>query len=65
MKGITKERMIEIIQVNFADGAVIMENSTTLAQMWEQLGDTYFIENNRWKLTRTFDGREIKDDDFL
>lgn len=61
MKGIEKERLIAIIQENFKDGAIIMENSRTLELMWDQLGDTYFIENNRWVLTRTHDGREVED----
>ncbi|MEK3993695.1 hypothetical protein MKY29_02985 [Psychrobacillus sp. FSL K6-2365] len=52
MKGLTKERMIQIIQANFGDGEVILERESRLKTMWDQFGDDYFIEHNEWTLTK-------------
>lgn len=52
MKSLTKEELIALINKNFKDGDFIFKNDFALEMLWEQFGDDYFIENNRWVLTK-------------
>ncbi|AFQ96493.1 hypothetical protein [Bacillus phage vB_BceM_Bc431v3] len=52
MKAIKKEDMLRIIAHNFDDGEVIFKDSNRLEQMWEQLGDDWYIVDGRWQLTK-------------
>jgi len=44
--------MLRIIAHNFDDGEVIFKDSNRLEQMWEQLGDDWYIVDGRWQLTK-------------
>ncbi|WP_165365569.1 hypothetical protein [Bacillus albus] len=48
MKGITKQGLIKIIQDNWRDDQVILEDDWKFKQVWKQFGENYFIENNQW-----------------
>jgi len=52
MKALTKEQIIELIQDNFQDEEIIFRDDIKINEIWEQFGDDYFIENNRWVLTK-------------
>lgn len=48
MKGIIKQDLIKIIQDNWKDDQVILEDDWKLKQVWKQFSENYFIENNQW-----------------
>lgn len=52
MKALTKQQITRLIQDNFQDNELVLQDDRRLSSMWEQFGDDYFIENNRWLLTK-------------
>ena len=52
MKALRKEELIKAIEVNFADNQLIMEDSTTLNDIWYELGHDWHIEDNIWTETK-------------
>ena len=50
MQGLTREHLIEAIQVNYKKGEVIFENDEKLDLIFEQLGDTYSMVDGNLKV---------------
>ncbi len=60
MKGLKRDILIKLIERNYTEEAVMMPRD--LEEIFEQLGDDYFIEYNRWQLFRK---NERRRDDLL
>lgn len=60
MKGLKRDILIKLIERNYSESAIMMPRD--LEEIFEQLGDDYFIEFNEWRLTRK---NERRRDDLL
>ena len=52
MKALTKEHLIKAIKANFKKGEIIFEDDVTLNTIFQKLGDSYYIVDGEWQMTK-------------